>query len=123
MRFRARRNVDLPQPLGPMIAVTAFDATSIVTLSIARFSPYQIERASPSLPMPIIVGRDRIRKNLQWQRGDWLAEAVIPKMIAESGEKERSRFAANTSEGEKDPGNNPLGRSLHHDVDNCFPPA
>src|SRR5947199_2907139 len=44
MRFRARRNVDLPQPLGPMIAVTAFDATSIVTLSIARFSPYQMER-------------------------------------------------------------------------------
>ena len=43
MRFRARRNVDFPQPLGPMMAVTAFEATSRLTLSIARFSPYQID--------------------------------------------------------------------------------
>jgi hypothetical protein len=27
-----------------MMAVTAFEATSSVTLSMARFSPYQIER-------------------------------------------------------------------------------
>src|SRR5262249_52843710 len=44
MRLSARRNVDFPQPLGPMIAVTALEAISIVTLSMARFSPYQIER-------------------------------------------------------------------------------
>src|SRR5205809_1802394 len=44
MRLRARRKVDFPQPLGPMIAVTAFEATPRVTLSMARFSPYQIER-------------------------------------------------------------------------------
>ena len=44
MRLSARRKVDFPQPLGPMIAVTAFEATPRVTLSMARFSPYQIER-------------------------------------------------------------------------------
>src|SRR5438034_3296185 len=44
IRLRQRRKVDFPQPLGPMIAVTAFDAMSSVTLSMARFSPYQIER-------------------------------------------------------------------------------
>jgi hypothetical protein len=43
MRFSARRNVDFPQPLGPMIAVTAFEAMSIETSCIARFSPYQID--------------------------------------------------------------------------------
>ena len=44
MRLRARMKVDFPQPLGPIIAVTAFEAMSSVTLSMARFSPYQIER-------------------------------------------------------------------------------
>src|SRR6266498_3690038 len=45
MRLRQRRKVDFPQPLGPMIAVTAFDAMSSVTSSMARFSPYQTERS------------------------------------------------------------------------------
>src|SRR6266404_7714807 len=44
IRLRARIKVDFPQPLGPMIAVTALDAMSSVTSSTARFSPYQIER-------------------------------------------------------------------------------
>src|SRR5204862_6840137 len=44
IRLRQRIKVDFPQPLGPMIAVTAFDATSSVTSLMARFSPYQIER-------------------------------------------------------------------------------
>ena len=73
--------------------------------------------------MPVIIGRDRIGKNLQRERRDRLAEAVIPKTIAESCEKQRSRFAAHTSEGKQNPRDDPLGRRLHHDVDNCFPPA
>src|SRR5437867_12389271 len=44
MRFRERMKVDFPQPLGPMIAVTALEAISSVTLSMARLPPYQIER-------------------------------------------------------------------------------
>src|SRR5881396_2469905 len=44
IRLRQRIKVDFPQPLGPMIAVTAFDATSSVTSLMARFSPYQSER-------------------------------------------------------------------------------
>ena len=89
----------------------------------AKNSGDEYERAGPSLTMPIVVGRNRIGKNLQWERSDGLAEAVIPKTIAESSEKERSRFAAHASEGEQNPGDDPLGRGLHHNVDNCFPPA
>src|SRR6266481_6333659 len=44
IRLRQRRKVDFPQPLGPMMAVTAFDAISRVTSSMARFSPYQTDR-------------------------------------------------------------------------------
>src|SRR4030095_1801440 len=44
IRLRQRIKVDFPQPLGPMIAVTAFDAMSSVTSLMARFSPYQSER-------------------------------------------------------------------------------
>src|SRR4029450_11679985 len=44
IRLRQRIKVDFPQPLGPMIAVTAFDAMLSVTSLIARFSPYQSER-------------------------------------------------------------------------------
>jgi hypothetical protein len=36
-------NVDFPQPLGPMIAVTALAGMSRLTLSKARFDPYHIE--------------------------------------------------------------------------------
>src|SRR2546428_2509300 len=43
MRLRARRKVDFPQPLGPMIAVTALEAMLRLTFSMARFSPYQID--------------------------------------------------------------------------------
>jgi hypothetical protein len=39
MRFRQRRKVDLPQPDGPMKAVTLSVSTSIETFSIACFSP------------------------------------------------------------------------------------
>ena len=39
------RNVDLPQPLGPMMAVTAFETTSSDTLSRAPcLPPYHIDR-------------------------------------------------------------------------------
>src|SRR6266480_2195190 len=44
IRLRQRIKVDFPQPLGPMIAVTAFDVISRVISSIARFSPYQTDR-------------------------------------------------------------------------------
>src|SRR5438034_8380390 len=44
IRLRQRIKVDFPQPLGPMIAVTAFDAISSVTSLMARFSPYHSER-------------------------------------------------------------------------------
>src|SRR5258707_602327 len=81
------------------------------------------ERAGPSLAVPVVVGRDRIGKNLQWERSDGLAETVIPKTIAESSEKKWGRLAAHAGEGEQNPGDDPLGRGLHHDMDNCFPPA
>ena len=39
MRFRQRRNVDLPQPEGPIIASTWFFAMSMPTFLMACFSP------------------------------------------------------------------------------------
>src|SRR6266581_4775158 len=46
IRFRHRIRVDLPQPEGPMIAVTACSSISSVISSIARFGPYQADNAS-----------------------------------------------------------------------------
>src|SRR6478735_2161507 len=43
IRLRARRKVDFPQPLGPMIAVTALEMMLRLTSSMARFCPYQID--------------------------------------------------------------------------------
>jgi hypothetical protein len=39
MRFSERRNVDLPQPLGPMNAVTLLGSMTIVTSSTAFMLP------------------------------------------------------------------------------------
>jgi len=81
------------------------------------------QRASPGLAMPIVIRRNGIGKNLQGKRGDGLAEAVIPKTISESGEKERGCFAAHTSERQQNPSDDPLGRGLHHNMDDRFPTA
>ncbi len=73
--------------------------------------------------MPIVVGRDCIGKNLQWERSNRLAKAVVPKSIAESREKERSGFAAHASESEQNPSDDAFRRGFHHDVHDRFPPA
>ena len=73
--------------------------------------------------MPIVIRRNCIGKNLQWERGDRLTEAMIPKTISESGEKERGCFASHASESKQNPGDDPFGRGFHHDVDDCFPAA
>src|ERR1051326_3947022 len=44
MRLRERRKVDLPQPLGPMMAVTARARTSRETLLRTWLAPNQTER-------------------------------------------------------------------------------
>src|SRR5271154_5625954 len=44
IRLSARRKVDLPQPLGPMIAVTALALTSSETFLTAARSPKKTER-------------------------------------------------------------------------------
>src|SRR5437868_8188314 len=56
------------------------------------------QRAGPGLTMPVVIGRNRIGENLQRERRDWLAKAVIPKPIAERREKKRCRFAAHARE-------------------------
>src|SRR6266508_3437687 len=81
------------------------------------------QRAGPRLAMPIVIRRNGIGKNLQRQCGNGLAEAVVPKAISESGEKKRRCFAAHTSEREQNPRDDPLGRGLHHNMDDCFPTA
>src|SRR6266513_1998681 len=193
IRLRQRRKVDFPQPLGPMIAVTAFDAISRVTSSMARFSPYQTERfftgkvnvaagsgvqgrsaarsrsitvrsgvaitkltirkrkldqrcrtpasqnsnhhinaknpgdeherASPSLAMPIVIGRNGVSKNLQRKSGDRLTQIMVPKSIAKRREKERRSLAAHARQRQQNASDNSFGRGFHHDMYNRFPPA
>src|SRR5690242_6793926 len=48
---------------------------------------------------------------------------MIPKSIAESGEKKRSGFASHASESKKNPSDDPFGRGFHHDVNDGFPTA
>ena len=58
MRLMQRRNVDLPQPDGPMNAVTAFDRMSTVMPVSALKSPYQkLEVLDVDLGRPAVDGR------------------------------------------------------------------
>src|SRR4030095_3714190 len=65
----------------------------------------------------------RVSKKLQRERRNGLIETMVPKTISESREKKRRGFAADTSEREQNPGDDPLGRGLHHNMDDCFPTA
>ena len=56
MRFMQRRNVDLPQPDGPMNAVILLGATSMVTPDSAWKSPYQKSKFSTWMPVPPFSG-------------------------------------------------------------------
>ena len=56
MRFMQRRNVDLPQPDGPMKAVMALGATSMVTPVRAWKLPYQKSKPSTWMPSPWFSG-------------------------------------------------------------------
>src|SRR6476660_1829677 len=63
IRFRVRRNVDLPQPDGPMIAVTARGGIVTFTPRTARNAPYQTSRLTTSTeplgaPAPIWTPTD-----------------------------------------------------------------
>src|SRR5258705_11347119 len=49
MRLRVRMNVDLPQPDGPMSAVTCLGSSESVTPSMAFVLPYQAERSVTSM--------------------------------------------------------------------------
>src|SRR5262245_54091340 len=73
--------------------------------------------------MPIVVRRNRIRKNLQRQRRNRLGQTVIPETITEGGKKKRSRFAAHSGESEQNSSNDSSGRGLHYDVNDGLPPA
>src|ERR1043166_75708 len=48
IRLSERSKLDLPHPLGPMMAVIFFAGIATLTSSIAFFSPYQSDRFSIS---------------------------------------------------------------------------
>src|SRR5262245_29834317 len=130
IRLRHRMNVDLPQPEGPMSAVTAFGAIEMpiscstwcspnhalrpLTRMPSAMSPYpreagarrrarrqthhehqadEYERAGPRLAVPVVVGRDRVREDLQGQRRDRLVEPLVPEAVAEGREEQRRRLS------------------------------
>ena len=61
MRFTHRRRVDLPQPEGPMYAVTRCFGIDMETSFSASFSPYQSETCSIST-----IGASMIPAGLAW---------------------------------------------------------
>ena len=73
--------------------------------------------------MPVVIGRDRIGKNLQWERRDRLTQTVIPKPVAKGCEEKGRRFAAHAGKCKQNPGDDPLRCGLHHNVNDRFPPA
>src|SRR4051794_1564255 len=54
IRLRVRRNVDLPQPDGPMNAVTDFGSMPMLTSSIALTWPYQADRPTVSMRFAMV---------------------------------------------------------------------
>src|SRR5206468_552398 len=56
MRLSSRKNVDLPQPDGPMSAVTERSGISTEMSHRACLSPYQNDR-----PLTLNLGRTRVR--------------------------------------------------------------
>src|SRR5256712_10255781 len=140
MRLRHRMNVDLPQPEGPMIAVTALGAIaspmsrrtwrvpnqalrSLTRIPSAMPSPHravaaarrdsrretdqedqgdQHQRAGPRLAVPVVEGRDRVREDLERERGDRLIEALVPEAVAEGPEEQRRRLARPPGHGHHD---------------------
>ena len=58
---------------------------------------------------------------MQRQRCNRFAQVVVPKAVAECGEKKRRRFAADAREGEQNPRNDSPGRGLHNNKHNGFP--
>src|SRR6266699_4463696 len=105
-----------PAPLAVRRALTRFDRVlswlnypSAQTLDDRRCTPPrqdsndyvnaknardEHQRAGPGLTMPVVIGRNRIGKNLQWKRSDRLAKVVIPKVVPESRKKKWRCFAA-----------------------------
>src|SRR5947209_7053802 len=55
MRLRARRKVDLPQPDGPMTAVTCLGSTVMLTSATAWAEPYQALSPSTSMRLAMAV--------------------------------------------------------------------
>src|SRR5438445_9696067 len=56
-RLSDRRNVDLPQPEGPMMAVTCLGSTVMLTSARARNEPNQALRPSTSMRLAIAGSR------------------------------------------------------------------
>ena len=55
--------------------------------------------------MPIVIGTDRVIVDLDGQRGDGLVQAVTPKAIAESSEKQGGCFTRYPGDRKHDSGN------------------
>ena len=64
----------------------------------------QDETRGPSLALPVFVRRNGVNIDHVRKRVDGLVPAGAPEAIAEGGEEERSGFAGDASEGEKDGG-------------------
>src|ERR1700739_5120631 len=64
----------------------------------------QNQSAGPSLPVPLVIGRNRVHENLQGQSRRRFVIAKIPELVAEGGKQQRRGFPANAGEGPHDSG-------------------
>src|ERR1700758_5257910 len=64
----------------------------------------QYQSSSPCLPVPLVIGRNRVHKNLQRQSRRRFVIAKIPELVAECGKQQRRRFSSNAGEGQHDSG-------------------
>src|SRR5579884_4317921 len=63
----------------------------------------------PSLPMPLIKGRDGIVKDLQGQSRGGLIDVQVPELISESREQQRCGLAGHAGKSEHDSGDHAGG--------------
>src|SRR5262245_36466683 len=74
------------------------------------------ERAGPGLTMPVVVGGDRVREDLQRQCRDRLIEPLVPEPVAERREQQRRRLAGHARHGHHDASDDSGPRRRQHDA-------
>src|SRR5215470_4672619 len=69
----------------------------------------------PRLPVPVVVRRNGIRKDLERQRGGRLLQPPVPVLVSECREQERRGFPCDSGKGEHHARDDSRGCGAQHD--------